>query len=631
MIDKEKAGNLFSRLRYHSWVLVLLWTGCIVASLLWNLYEQREKILKIAHNSAHLTLEKDVIYRRWAARQGGIYVPVSEHTPPNPYLHVPDRDMTTSSGLSLTLINPAYMTRQVNEMAADIRGSQSHLTSLKPIRPENSPDPWEAAALKSFERGVKEVSSVEKIAGEEYMRLMRPFVAEKACLKCHALQGYKEGDIRGGISVSVPMAPLSAIERPLIKKISLAHLLLWIVGMAGIVISKRGLQRQILARERAEAVLRKSADTLRIVSDFTYDWEYWRSPDDRLLYVSPSCERITGYTREEFMQDPELHFRIIHPDDRELVASHLLGDQSHPELCELEFRIVGRDGQERWIGHACQPVLDANGQSLGRRASNRDITERKRAEETLRQRTLELQHLTETLEQRVRERTEELAEANKALRQLSIKLLSAHEEERKRIAGELHDTIGACLSGIKFKVEDTLQRIGKKADAETESLEMIVPVIQEAVEECRRIQMDLRPSMLDDLGLLPTLSWFSRRFQTIYSGIRVDQEVRIEESEVPDSLKTVIYRVTQEALNNVAKHSKADLARLRLRKIDGGMEVTVEDNGQGFDLEKVLDAKSARRGLGLTSMRERTELSGGSFHIESIEGKGTIIRAWWPL
>jgi PAS domain S-box-containing protein len=756
MRDKEKTGNLFNRLRYHSWVLASLWTGCIAASLLWNLYEQREKILEMARKSAQITFENDVLYRRWAARQGGVYVPVSEHTPPNPYLHVPDRDMTTSSGLSLTLVNPAYMIRQVNEMAADIRGSQSHLTSLKPIRPENSPDPWETAALKSFERGVKEVSSVEKIADEEYMRLMRPFVAEKACLKCHALQGYKEGDIRGGISVSVPMAPLSAIERPLIKKISLAHLLLWIVGMAGIVISKRGLQRQIFARERAEAVLSESENKLRIVADFTYDWEYWRSMDDRFLYVSPSCERITGHAREEFIRDPGLYSRIIHPDDRERVLTHLREDRFGQQLCELEFRIVRRDGQERWIGHACQPVLDANGQSLGRRASDRDITGRKRmeqalreseedlnraqavaqtgswrlnvrrnellwsdetyrifgipvrtpltyetflasvhledrecvdqkwaaalrgetydmehrivvgdavkwvreraelefnkqgvllggfgtvqditavkqAEQTLQQRTLELQQLTDTLEQRVRERTEELADANKALRQLSIKLLSAHEEERKRIAGELHDTIGACLSGIKFKVEDTLQRIGRKADVEAKSLEMIVPVIQEAVEECRRIQMDLRPSMLDDLGLLPTLSWFSRRFQTIYSGIRVDQEVRIEESEVPDSLKTVIYRVTQEALNNVAKHSKADLARLRLRKIDGGMEVTVEDNGQGFDLEKALDAESARRGLGLTSMRERTELSGGSFHIESIEGKGTIIRARWPL
>jgi signal transduction histidine kinase len=114
-------------------------------------------------------------------------------------------------------------------------------------------------------------------------------------------------------------------------------------------------------------------------------------------------------------------------------------------------------------------------------------------------------------------------------------------------------------------------------------------------------------------------------------GIRVDQEVTIEESEVPDSLKIVIYRVTQEAMNNSAKHSKANLVRLCLRKIDGRMELAVEDNGRGFDQEKAFGSESTRRGLGLTGMRERVELSGGSFKIESAEGKGTIIRASWPL
>jgi signal transduction histidine kinase len=180
-------------------------------------------------------------------------------------------------------------------------------------------------------------------------------------------------------------------------------------------------------------------------------------------------------------------------------------------------------------------------------------------------------------------------------------------------------------------VEDTLQRFGKKADVETISLKTIAPVIQEAIEECRRIQMDLRPSMLDDLGLLPTLSWFSRRFQTIYSQIKVEQKIEIDEGDVLPPLKIVAFRVTQEAMNNIAKHSCANVVRLSLRKIDGKMELALEDNGQGFDLKNVVDPQSGRRGLGLTSMKERVELSGGSFSIESTEGKGTIIRALWPL
>ena len=143
--------------------------------------------------------------------------------------------------------------------------------------------------------------------------------------------------------------------------------------------------------------------------------------------------------------------------------------------------------------------------------------------------------------------------------------------------------------------------------------------------------MDLRPSMIDDLGLLPTLSWFCKRFETIYSHIRTEQENGIEEGEIPSALKIVIYRVAQEAMNNIAKHSKADFVRLSLRKMGKKMEVMIQDNGQGFNLESVISQENTKKGLGLSSMRERTELSGGSFGIESIEGEGTIIRASWPI
>jgi len=260
-----------------------------------------------------------------------------------------------------------------------------------------------------------------------------------------------------------------------------------------------------------------------------------------------------------------------------------------------------------------------------------EIEDRRKAEEALGFRTRELEHLNETLEQRVHERTVELEKANEALRFLSSRLLSAHEEERKRIAGEIHDVLGSCLGAIKFKVEGVVQQVGEKdPETLTESLKIIIPIIQESIEECRRLQMDLRPSMLDDLGLLPALSWFCRRFQTIYSGIRIEQENGIEEAEIPDALKIVIYRVTQEGMNNIAKHSKADRVRLSLRKSDGRIELMLQDNGRGFDLERAV-SENTRKGLGLTSMKERVELSGGLFAIESTEGKGTTLRASWPI
>jgi PAS domain S-box-containing protein len=242
-----------------------------------------------------------------------------------------------------------------------------------------------------------------------------------------------------------------------------------------------------------------------------------------------------------------------------------------------------------------------------------------------------LQKAHNGLEIRVQERTAELVATNEALRHLSRKLLSAQEDERRRIAGDLHDTLGASLAGIKLMVENSLKQIGDPANAANESLNTIILEIQEALDECRRIQTDLRPSMLDDLGLLPTLSWYFRRFQTIYSGIRIEQEVQIMEDDVPPLLKIVVFRVTQESMNNIAKHSHSTLVRLSLRKLNDRMELILQDNGRGFNLEKVASQETTTRGLGLTSMRERTELSGGSFNIESTEGKGTIIRASWPL
>ncbi len=143
--------------------------------------------------------------------------------------------------------------------------------------------------------------------------------------------------------------------------------------------------RDITEHKRAEELLRANEERYRTVAEFTHDWEYWRTPDNRFLYVSPSCERITGYRAEEFLADADLYPRIVHPDDRERVVKHLQEDLLHPDPCEFEFRIVRRDGQVRWIGHVCRLVNDAQGRALGRRAANRDITERKQVETALRE------------------------------------------------------------------------------------------------------------------------------------------------------------------------------------------------------------------------------------------------------
>lgn len=242
-----KSGSVY--LKKYVVTLVLIWTACITTSLGWNIYQLRQSILRVAKTSAEISYNKDIIYRRWVSKQGGVYVPVSKMTPANPYLKVPSRDIMTSNGVSLTLVNPAYMTRQVNELAMEIHDFQGHITSLNPLRPENRPDPWETEALRKFERGIKEVDSIEETSGKEYFRFMRPFITEKDCLKCHAAQGYKEGDIRGGISVSIPMEPLRGIEQSRMAELMLAHSFLWLIGLVGVGAGTRSLRNQMLLRE----------------------------------------------------------------------------------------------------------------------------------------------------------------------------------------------------------------------------------------------------------------------------------------------------------------------------------------------------------------------------------------------
>jgi signal transduction histidine kinase len=133
------------------------------------------------------------------------------------------------------------------------------------------------------------------------------------------------------------------------------------------------------------------------------------------------------------------------------------------------------------------------------------------------------------------------------------------------------------------------------------------------------------------LGILPTIEWQCREYQRIYPHIRVEKQIRVTEDDIPESLKTVIYRISQEALNNIAKHSKADLVTLALQKVGDPIELVIQDNGQGFNVEETLSKESYKRGLGLSSMKERAELSGGSFTIESVEGKGATIRVSWPI
>jgi PAS domain S-box-containing protein len=268
MVSMNDAGFLIPnpiRLRRFIWALIGCWTLAIGLVLVWELQDERYQAEQLALSEALGAWKKDVAVRRWDAANGGVYIPVTEQTQPDPNLsHVSERDVTTSSGIKLTLIGAAAIMRSIDALTSEEFGSRSHITSLRPIRPQNAPDPWEKKALEAFETGKKQVSSIEDLGGEPCMRLMRPLMMEKSCLKCHAEQGYQVGDIRGGVSVSVPMSTVWPAERTEISHRIIGYGGMWIVGLLGIVMLSRQLRHQVERRYQTELKLRESHDSLEI-------------------------------------------------------------------------------------------------------------------------------------------------------------------------------------------------------------------------------------------------------------------------------------------------------------------------------------------------------------------------------
>ncbi len=347
---------------------------------------------------------------------------------------------------------------------------------------------------------------------------------------------------------------------------------------------------------------RRSEDALR-ESEEKYSNLVERAPTgifilqhDAFEFVNPRFAELVEYGRDELLQaDP---WQLIHPDDRGRVRE-IAGQRAAGETVsdEYECRLVTKTGQTRWI--VIRGALIRHRGAVATLGNVQDVTENHRM-------AMEL-------------------------RQLSTRLFTIQEEERRRVARELHDSVGQKLTGIKFLVEAALGAPwpGERRSG-MERLRSLVPIIQDAVEEVRRISTALRPSVLDDLGLLPTIVWYLREFAKVHPNIAVEQVFGAVESEIPPALRTPIFRILQEATNNAAKHSGASRLVVGLESRDGGLRLRVQDDGVGFDPGAGREGAGAE-GSGLSSMRERAEFSGGAFALVSNAGEGTTVEARWPL
>jgi diguanylate cyclase (GGDEF)-like protein len=212
--------------------LILVWLLLVATSLFFNLSITREQTQELATEQAAMIFSVIKLVRQWNALHGGVYVPVTKDTPPNPYLEVPHKVVKTTDGQKLTLINPAYMTRQIAELALSEIQLRFHLTSLKPIRPENGADEWETRALRSFEQDkIEFVAEMVEQQGSSQFRYMAPLYVQSECLTCHKKQNYKEGDLRGGLSITLPGEIFLALEYNRFHPLVAMHLIIFLIGV----------------------------------------------------------------------------------------------------------------------------------------------------------------------------------------------------------------------------------------------------------------------------------------------------------------------------------------------------------------------------------------------------------------
>jgi len=381
---EDKSGFL-SILNRYLVIVVLVWTVIVATLMAWDIYRVKKSTEERALSEAFANFKKDMAFRYWTASHGGVYVPVDERTPPNPYLaHVPERDITTPAGVRLTLMNPAYVMRQVNEYFLGVYGVSGHLTSLNLLNPNNKPDEWERAALESFEKGVEEVFSVAEINGEKHLRFMRPNIVEKACLKCHGHQGYEVGDVRGGVSVSIPLEQYENYKQKEYYDHFAANGILWLFGLLGVALGSRWLKSQFRATIQAQDELRVSEETRRLLLDNMAEAVFGADLEGICTFVNPACLELLGYGSVDELVGKNIHSVIHHthedgtPFPESECPLYNVTRQNKP--AHMEREVLWRKDGSSFVTEIWFHPLAKDGKVIGAVVNFIDITERIRDE-----------------------------------------------------------------------------------------------------------------------------------------------------------------------------------------------------------------------------------------------------------
>jgi PAS domain S-box-containing protein len=387
-------------------------------------------------------------------------------------------------------------------------------------------------------------------------------------------------------------------------------------------VALQNAQAVLLARERAERELRESNERITNILESISDAFIVLDKEWRFTYVNPRAEEIflpLGKSRANllgkiyWLEFQDLVGTLLEENFRRAVAANV----------KVEFEIFYAP-LNSWFHVRAYP--GRNGLSV----YFLDITVQKRANDEQRQLLQSLSEARDQLEKRVEDRTAELEAANESLRDLSARLLKVQDEERRRLARELHDSVGQILAALSMNIavvqsqSHKLDSVGARAVSENAEL------LQQVSSEIRTMSHLLHPPLLEIAGLASALRWYVDGFSE-RSKIKVDIELPSGLDRLPNETELAVFRIVQECLTNIHRHSGSETAAIRIWQEDSGLVIQIRDHGKGISLEKQLELTgSSRGGVGLRGMRERLRQLGGAMEVQS-EGKGTTIVAIFPL
>lgn len=358
-------------------------------------------------------------------------------------------------------------------------------------------------------------------------------------------------------------------------------------------------------RRQSEDALRESELRFRQLTDNMREVLWLYAPDySKVLFISPSYETIWGRTRASLYQNPHSFLDNVHPRDRPRVEETTR--KKRETGFDHEYRLMMPNGTIRWIWDRGFPIHDGEGKLYRIAGIAEDITDRKQAEIALRT-------------------------SQEQLRALSAKAQSAREEEGRRIAREIHDELGSSLTGLKWDLEKIDMTLGRSDKSWPDSdihirIVAMIGLMEATIGTVRRISADLRPSILDDLGMVAAIEWQAQQFRE-RTGVECQWRTEMETADVSRESATAVFRIFQEILTNVLRHSGATRIQVELRKRNDRMELQVVDNGRGISESE----KANNRSLGLLGMKERALLVGGEVNIDGASGQGTTVLVRIPL